>query len=190
MAPNNLPSVTLPPPGFQDLPRRRGRYAASENGEIYSYFSDRVLRPSKHSGGYLSVMLSKGGRTKRYFVHSLIWQTYRGASAVGCEIDHINRIKTDNRLCNLRCVPHSSNQHNRGKTSPKAPTLPQSKFKGVHYIGSGCIRKWRAMITIAGYSLVIGRFYTDKEAAVAFDKVAESLPGLKVATNHSLGYFT
>ena len=49
---------------------------------------------------------------KRYMAHRLAWLYHYGEWPVN-EIDHINNIKDDNRICNLRDVTHSENQQNR-----------------------------------------------------------------------------
>jgi hypothetical protein len=41
-----------------------------------------------------------------------VWETFNGEIPQGYEIDHINTIKDDNRLENLRCVTHKENSNN------------------------------------------------------------------------------
>ena len=50
---------------------------------------------------------------KDYMAHRLAWLYAYGCWPVN-QIDHINRDKLDNRLCNLRDVPQSINQRNVG----------------------------------------------------------------------------
>lgn len=47
-----------------------------------------------------------------YVAARVIWKLVYGYDPI--EVDHINRIKTDNRLCNLREVDRSANCLNRG----------------------------------------------------------------------------
>lgn len=49
---------------------------------------------------------------KKYREHRLIWFWVHGVFPTH-EIDHINHIRDDNRLCNLREVTHAENARNR-----------------------------------------------------------------------------
>ena len=48
---------------------------------------------------------------KKYYLHRLAWLYEYGEMPIS-EIDHINRIKTDNRICNLRLATRSENLAN------------------------------------------------------------------------------
>lgn len=79
--------------------------------------------------------------------------------------DHKNGDPTDNRLENLRIATHSQNMMNR-KTLKKG-----SKYKGIYFCK---IRKnWVAQISIDGKTKNIGRFFTDKQAAIAYNEQAK-----------------
>lgn len=43
----------------------------------------------------------------------LVYETWGGAIPSGMEVDHMNRVRSDDRLANLRLVTHSQNQANR-----------------------------------------------------------------------------
>ncbi len=80
-------------------------------------------------GGYLC--LNNSG--KAYKVHRIIWLMVHGDWPVG-DIDHINGIKDDNRLCNLRDVSRAENMRNksRGKTNETGVTGVQRR-RGTSY---------------------------------------------------------
>lgn len=46
------------------------------------------------------------------YMHRFIWKELVGPIPKGYEIDHINGIRTDNRLENLRCIPQDENKRN------------------------------------------------------------------------------
>ena len=74
---------------------RDGRiHTTSKRRHNYGRWIERTTLPDKH--GYIRLMFGR----KMYYVHRLIMMAFVGFSDQ--EIDHINRIKTDNRLENLR----------------------------------------------------------------------------------------
>ena len=60
------------------------------------------------STGYMRVRI--GG--KSFYVHRLAVETFLGEIPKGYEIDHISRVRDDNRLNNLRIVTRSGNRRN------------------------------------------------------------------------------
>ena len=74
---------------------------------------DRFLTEYEDCKGYLCVQLN----SQKYSKHRLIALQFikNDDPDTKTEIDHINRIKTDNRIENLRWVSHQENTNNRGK---------------------------------------------------------------------------
>ena len=70
------------------------------------------------------------------------------------QIDHINGIKSDNRIENLRVVTSQENHFNRHTN------------KGYSYEASR--GKWRASIYAGGKGRIIGRYNTEDEAREAY----------------------
>lgn len=111
---------------------------------------------TKTAKGY--VVATVDGR--QYRVHHLVWFWHHGSWAV--ELDHINRIRSDNRLENLRLCSHAQNL---GNTKPRV-----HKYKGVTFCKQ--TGKWRAQIMI-NYSFIhLGRFPTIEEAADSYNRAA------------------
>jgi hypothetical protein len=109
-----------------------------------------------NGNGYMSVMLGQ----VNYRMHRLAWLFVHGEWPAGL-IDHINGIKTDNRICNLRVVNKSGNGQNL-----KGPTKGnKSGFLGVTKHGKN---GWRASIQVSGVSVKIGTFRSPELAYEAY----------------------
>jgi hypothetical protein len=93
--------------------------------------------------------------------HRLIWLYHFGDIEKGLEIDHIDRNPLNNCIENLRVVTKSQNQMNS-----KARGL--SKYKGVSWDKT----KWRARIWVNKKEILLGKFSTEIEAAVAYNNAA------------------
>lgn len=174
------PSV---PAGFTPIPGFEGKYAVSKNGQVYSHFFNKLLTLVPDNG-YRIVSLGCGDRTS---VHSIMAKTFLGDPPPGTEIDHKNRVRSDNRLANLRYIPHRHNQHNAAKHGRNGK-MPKSRFKGVtlNRPDSG---GWRAAIVTNGKWRRLGTFSTEENAARAYDREALKIYGRTATTNKSLGYF-
>ena len=89
-------------------------YLIYEDGRVFSKKSNKFLKPRLHRGGYQQVSLCKDGKSKNHYIHRLLGVHYIENPNNKPQIDHINRIKTDNRLCNLRWTTRSENCINKG----------------------------------------------------------------------------
>lgn len=93
-------------------------YVTKDGKVIKTKFFDcenhyKVITPSISKAGYEQVAIDK--KNKAIGVHTLVMLAWVGKKPKGMEIDHINRIKTDNRLENLRYVTHKENMANASK---------------------------------------------------------------------------
>ncbi len=106
------------------------------------------------------------GRT--YKAHRVIYAMTTGAWPES-EIDHINGVKTENRLENLRAV--TSAENGRNAAMPRNNT---SGVVGVHWDKTRL--KWYARIRAAGKLINLGSF-TNKDDAIAARAAAEKKYG-------------
>ena len=106
----------------------------------------------------------------KYRAHRLAWLLSYG-SFPSMIMDHINGIRSDNRLANLREVNAFQSTQNRGRKSGSA-----SGFKGVSR-GGGTSKKWVARITHNGQDLNLGAFETKEEARSVYIDAAKRLHG-------------
>lgn len=74
-----------------------------------------VLRPLRHTNGYVRVTLWRSGVAYNRFIHALVLTAFAGARPSGRQACHNNGDKTDNRLINLRWDTPSANQADRVK---------------------------------------------------------------------------
>ena len=107
---------------WKDIPNYEGLYQASNFGRIKSFDKviaqknnsraikkGRILKPSTSHSGYYQIVLSKQSIRKSYKVHRLIWLAFYGSIPEGYEVNHINEIKTDNRVSNLNLMTAKEN---------------------------------------------------------------------------------
>lgn len=114
----------------------------------------------KDTYGHLGIEING----KRYLSHRLAWLYVFGHWPKN-QIDHINRIRDDNKLSNLRDVEILENLQNKGNYKNNT-----SGYKGVVINKSG---KFIAQITNNGKSKYIGSYKTPQEASAAYQDAFE-----------------
>lgn len=92
---------------------RELNYEASIHGEIRNLATGRILKQRVCTDGYLIVDIQINKKNKTFKTHRLIAETFYGMPNESLQVDHINRIKTDNRIENLRWVTTQENLENR-----------------------------------------------------------------------------
>lgn len=108
---------------------------------------------SKSRNGYIRIAID--GR--RYLAHRLAWLMTHGEWPRG-QIDHINGVRDDNRIANLRDVSAFVNQQNRHRAQGS------NRFPWVHWKRSE--NRWRGCFRVNGRDVTVGHF-RDPEAAYA-----------------------
>lgn len=127
--------------------RRRGRKFMSEAG-------------TPLLSGYREIVIDG----KKYRRSRLVWMYFNGNFPAE-QIDHINHIRTDDRLDNLREVSHQENHRNQ--TKPKNNT---SGMTGVSY--NKAQKRWHAYIIVDQKKIHLG-YSKDVFEAACLRKAAE-----------------
>ena len=86
-------------------------YKVDSDGNIYRKNGNGLLKPFRHDKGYTKVTMEG----KNIFTHKVIWEAFNSTRPEGMTIDHINGIKTDNRLENLQLLTPEENAHKSNK---------------------------------------------------------------------------
>lgn len=126
-------------------------------------FAGKFALNTQKSEGYLAGNLL--GVTA--YAHRVLWAMKHGEWP-DSEIDHINGIRSDNRLANLRAATPSENMRNRVRRV-RGP----DEYLGVTRVG----KKYRALIGVNGRTIHLGYYDTKRDAATARDAAALLVDG-------------
>ena len=111
-------------------------YAIAKNGEVWSLRFNKKLKPSNNRRGYMSVVLVADKKYHSKAIHRLYAEAYiPNPNKYPC-VNHINGIKTDNRLENLEwCTASHNIQHayNTGLKKPSVTRIVLDTATGVFY---------------------------------------------------------
>lgn len=86
-------------------------YAVSDCGHVLSFRRQKMLKPKIDRYGYEVVALSKSGKTYHRTVHRLVAETFIPNPGNLPTVNHINEIKTDNRVSNLEWASVADNDN-------------------------------------------------------------------------------
>jgi len=142
-----------------------GLYEVSDLGRVRSLARNgtskngRILKQQNYCG-YLSVILNNKGH-KLIKVHRLVLLSFLPIEEKK-QVDHINQIKTDNRLENLRWATGSENMRYRKKWANCS-----SQYKGVSWNKRDNL--WEVSIFYNNKKVNLKRFDTEIEAAKAYN---------------------
>jgi hypothetical protein len=138
-----------------ELAIQRGFTYDSKTGLIYN----KKNKPIKgiNSMGYYQICMGMNNKTINLLAHQFAWYwVYK--ECVEC-LDHINGIRDDNRICNLRSVTRQENQFN------------MKNAKG--YCWHKVAQKWKAQIQLNKKPIHLGLYNTEQEARDAYLQAKE-----------------
>lgn len=143
--------------------------------ELFKYdpetgaFTRRVGRGSAKAGaiagyrrrqGYLMIRVGR----HLYYAHRLVW-LYMHGKWPDDQIDHINGVRDDNRLSNLREATPAQNMQNMRNKKDGLPGSYRDKKSG----------RWVSRIGVGGEVRYLGRFDTAEEAHEAYARAKVEL---------------
>lgn len=139
----------------------KGLLIYDENTGFFSWAANGKRAGTTDGKGYVRITIDR----KFYGAHRLAWMFVHGEDPEKFEIDHVNGLRADNRILNLRKVTRQQNNMNmrsRGQW-PKGVYKHRSKFV--------------AQIKFKGEGKYLGSFGTPEEAHEVYVKEAEKLFG-------------
>lgn len=104
--------------GWRDIPDYEGLYQVSNLGSVMRLagsekcLTNRLLKPKPNQRGYCRVTLSRDMIYSTRYIHHLVMEAFVGPRPKSFEINHLNGIKSDNRLANLEyCTAQANREH-------------------------------------------------------------------------------
>ncbi len=91
-------------------------YEVSSFGRVRNVKFNRVINPHL-SNGYQRIGISSGkGKQKKFAVGRLVAKAFLESYSEDLEVDHIDRVRANNNVNNLRCVNRKENLNNLTKS--------------------------------------------------------------------------
>ena len=143
-----------------DLGRVRSLDRINSNGRMVT---GRILKQVKSVHDYLFVGIYYQGSSKAKLsrVHRLVAESFINKIPDGMVVDHLNGVKTDNRVSNIEIVSIRENTIRGNVCDMDSKT---SSFLGVCARG----KKWAAYKTIDGKAHVLGVYDKEEDAHEAY----------------------
>lgn len=101
----NLFEVWKPVKGFEGL------YDISSEGRVWSYYSNKILKPSVDIGGYLFFDFRKDGKRYNKKVHRLVAEAFIPNPYNKPQINHLDENPKNNNVSNLEWVTQKENNN-------------------------------------------------------------------------------
>ena len=86
------------------------RFRKGKDGSLVTV-KEKILKPKISNKGYYLVRLCKNSKAGLYSIHRLVWIAFNEPIPEGLQVNHINEVKTDNRLSNLNLMTPKENRN-------------------------------------------------------------------------------
>ena len=138
-------------------------YSVSDQGRVKNNKTGRILRQSKDSGGYAFVCLFNGAKYTKT-VHRLVAQAFIPNQDKLRDTNHLNGVKTDNRVENLEWCTHQSNCvhaiQELGAKRGKAKTAVRCSETGVTFPSAAAAARSLSVSDMAIRKCLYGQTHT------------------------------
>lgn len=146
---------------WKEIRQFEGRYEVSSLGQVRNIKTQHILKPVVNHKGYLTIKFNTKGKEYKFSVHRLVAMVFiPNDNEDYTQIDHINRVKTDNRVENLRWVNNSMNSLNRDFMNMKLSKRNKTGKIGVRFKD----KKYEVYIGTKNRKIYGGRYNTFEEA--------------------------
>lgn len=166
---------------WKDIPGYSGIYQISNVGNLRSLdrtvmhrgrnrrLKGRLLQPSIDVSGYPRAGLTVEAKTTYVFVHRLVAEAFVPNPKNLPYVDHINGVRADNKVANLRWVNHSQNMANRHTTKQ------ETGHAGIRYRPACTKKPYEVSGSLSGKSVIVGYFESLSQAVNARQKHLEEV---------------
>jgi hypothetical protein len=154
---------------WKDVIGYEGIYRISNQGRVVSlkFGKTRIMRTFDEGKGYNNVHLHQNKRGRNHRVSRLVAQHFLPDWDKSLQVDHINGVKTEDHVDNLRMVTNSQNL----RSFQKKKKGTASKFRGVCFHKRD--RRWQVYFRdLNGKQVHLGLFDDEESAARAWDAAA------------------
>lgn len=161
---NNMNEIWKEVPGYE------GCYDVSNLGRVKRiskiingkyYLSDKILKGSINSNGYLMIQLNNNGQIKHYYIHQLVAMSFLNhkPNKLKLVVNHKDFNKLNNNVCNLEIITQRKNTN-------RSHLKSSSDYVGVSW--SKEKNKWRSQIKIKGKTIVLGYYKSEFIAHISY----------------------
>lgn len=143
-------------------------YQVSSNGRFRNITTNNYIKSCITPDGYRRIGLSNG-KAKKFMVHQLVARVFIPLDDyTGMTVDHINRLRDDNRACNLRWASINSQNENR-----KASVSKYSRPINEYDINGNFIIQYESLTSAGKSSIateaIIGRICKGKGSSTFYN---------------------
>lgn len=122
-------------------------YEISNLGRIRSFKKNKklFLKPQITKKGYFRIGIYKKTKLKKFQIHRLVAEAFISNPESKPQVNHINGIKTDNRVENLEWCTNSENQLHAYKIGLEKPKCPHPKQVNQYDLERNFIQQWNTI---------------------------------------------